>query len=226
MKYDDCLNKIIEENSNPKYAEFQSGLVPGIKIKGVKVPVLRSIAKQFSKFDDFLENVTLDNFEKISVACYYIGYTTKDIKTLSRRLEYILPYVDNWAVCDTFVSTLKILKTKNQEAYPVIEQYLKSTNDFTARFAVVCLLGYYINETNIVHLFEKIIPLQNRSYYLDMAIAWFVSVAFVKCRNQTLNLLKSNKLIKDVQNKSISKICDSFRVSTYDKEVVRALREK
>ncbi len=224
MKYDKELNKIILENIDEKYASFHSSLVPNTKIKGVTVPKLRKIAKNFAKYDDFLDNITLNNFESISVACYYIGYTTKDIENLKNRLNFILPYIDNWAICDTFVSSLKIIKKFKNEFLSVILKYLDSDSDFTVRFAIVCLLSYYIDENYIDDLFNRLIVLQNKNYYIDMAIAWFVSVSFIKCKEKTIKLLKSKKINKEVKNKSISKICDSFRVSKEDKEFVKTLR--
>lgn len=224
MKYDKMLNEKLLQNCDKEYAKFHASLVPNSTIMGVRIPVLRKIAKEFSRFDDFLENVSLDSYESVSVACYYIGLTTKDAVALKSRLEFILPYVDNWAVCDTFVSSLKILKTKGEEMFSTLINYLSSENEYFVRFSIVCFLSYYIDVSKIEFLFENIIPLQNRSYYIDMAIAWFVSVAFVKCREQTLELLKSKSLNKSVQNKSISKICDSFRVNDADKKIVKSLR--
>lgn len=222
-KYDEELNKKILENIDEDYAKFHSALVPNTKIAGVKVPLLREIAKHFSKCDDFLDNITLDSFEKISVACYYIGQNTKDLKTLKNRLDFILPHINNWAVCDTFVSSLKILKKEN--FIDEILNYLNSKNDFIVRFSIVCLLDYYISEDILDDIFKKLLTLQNRSYYIDMAIAWFVSIAFIKQREKTLKLLKSKRLNKIVQNKSISKICDSFRIDEKDKQLCKNLRK-
>lgn len=224
MKYDKILNEKVLQSIDKEYAKFHASLVPNSTIRGVRIPALRKIAKEFSRFEDFLENVSLDSYESVSVACYYIGLTTKDVDLLKTRLEFILPYVDNWAVCDTFVSSLKILKTKGEEMFSILINYLSSENEYFVRFSIVCLLSYYIDASKIEFLFENIIPLQNRSYYIDMAIAWFVSVAFVKCREQTLKLLKSKSLNKSVQSKSISKICDSFRVNDADKKIVKSLR--
>ena len=224
MKYDKQLNEKIDANSDEKYAKFHSSLVPNTKIKGVKIPVLRKIAKEFSVYDDFLKNITLDSYESISVACYYTGATTKNTEQLKTRLEFILPYINNWAVCDTFVSSLKILKTKKDEMYSTILNYLKSDSEFVVRFAIVCLLTYFINNDNIEFLLDKMVDLQNKTYYIDMAIAWFVSVAFVKCREKTLKFLQNERFKKNVQNKIISKICDSFRVSKFDKEIVKKLK--
>ena len=72
--------------------------------------MLRQIAKEFAVYDDFLQNVSLNSYENISIACYYIGITCKDYSGLQPKLDFILPYIDNWAICDTFVSSLKCLK--------------------------------------------------------------------------------------------------------------------
>ena len=146
MKYDELLEKKINENIDKKYKEFHSQIVPGTKVRGVRIPILRKIAKEFCQYDDFLENVLLNNYEAISVACYYIGLKTKDIKTLKLNLKFILPYINSWAICDTFVSSLKILKTKKEEFYETLQKCLKSENEFTVRFAIVCLLSYYIED--------------------------------------------------------------------------------
>ena len=223
MKYDKELEEKIVANCDKNYAKFHGSLVPNSIIRGVRIPVLRKIAKDFSTYDDFLENITLDNYESISVACYYVGLTTKDTTTLKQRLNFILPYINNWAICDTFVSSLKILKQKKEETFPIIKNYLKSKNEFFLIFCVVCFLDYYIDENEINYLLQTMLTLQNKTYYLDMAIAWFVSIAFIKCRKQTLKFLQDKKLNKNVQNKSISKICDSFRITKEDKLLVKKL---
>ncbi|MBO7526434.1 MAG: DNA alkylation repair protein [Clostridia bacterium] len=225
MKYDKELNEKITFYIDEEYSRFHAKLIPGVKIRGVKIPNLRKIAKDFCKYLDFLDNITLNNYEAICVACYYIGLTTKDEFLLKSRLDFILPLIDNWATCDTFVGTLKIFKQKNEKLLPIILDYLNSGSIFTKRFAIVCLLTYYIKDKTINDLFCKISKLQGEDYYIDMAIAWFVSVAFVKCREQTLKLLKSNALNSNVQSKSISKICDSYRVSKEDKVLVKTLKK-
>ena len=227
-KYDNELSKRINANIDADYAKFHSALILGKEIKGVRIPVLRQIAKEFAVYEDFLQNVSLNSYENISIVCYYIGLTCKDYSSLQPKLDFILPYIDNWAICDTFVSSLKCLKKDSENNFiPVIYDYLQCGQCFANRFAIVTLMTYYLKNGNLIEeIFNKIIVLQNADYYIDMAIAWLVSMAFVKDREVTLNLLKSNKLHPFVQNKSISKICDSFRVSKEDKEFVKTLRVK
>ena len=119
----------------------------------------------------------------------------------------------------------KILELIAQkEFYGTIQECLNSEKEFVVRFAIVCILTYYLDYVDTNILFDKLVFLQNRSYYIDMAIAWLVSVAFVKCKEQTLKLLKDKKLSAKVQNLSISKICDSHRVSQEEKVLVKTLK--
>lgn len=225
-KYDNELNKRINENIDADYAKFHSSLILGKKVRGVRMPMLRQIAKEFAVYDDFLQNVTLNNYENISIACYYIGITCKDYKMLQPKLDFILPYIDNWAICDTFVNSLKCLKKDSKNNFiPALYEYLQCGQCFAIRFAIVTFMCYYLKDSSLIEeIFNKIICLQNEDYYIDMAIAWLVSMAFIKDRDVTLKFLKSHKLLPFVQNKSISKICDSFRVLKEDKEFVKTLR--
>jgi len=78
-----------------------------------------------------------------------------------------------------------------------------------------------INDKNYLdYFFQSIDKIDNDSYYVNMAIAWFISVLFCKYRVRTLEYLKKNKLNDFIQNKAISKIRESFRVSTIDKKLV------
>ena len=67
--------------------------------------------------------------------------------------------------------------------------------------------------------------LDGKGYYNDMAIAWLVSVAFVRQREITLAYLQDDNLGEFTHNKAISKIHDSFRVSDSDKKYLKTLRK-
>lgn len=57
-----------------------------------------------------------------------------------------------------------------------------------------------------------------------MAVAWGLSVAFVKYQEKVLPILESKKLSSDVQNMTISKIRDSYRVDSKLKTYIKTLR--
>ncbi|MDE5995527.1 MAG: DNA alkylation repair protein, partial [Eubacterium sp.] len=61
-------------------------------------------------------------------------------------------------------------------------------------------------------------------YYVNMASAWALSVAFVKYREKVLPLIENSVLTKDIHNMTISKIRDSFRVDKETKAYLKTLR--
>ena len=94
---------------------------------------------------------------------------------------------------------------------------IKNAEGFYLRFFIVCLMNHYLDEANIEYAFSVCKSYDGKGYYNDMAIAWLISVAFVKMRDKTLDFIKEGKLSSFTLNKAISKIRDSFRVSREDK---------
>ena len=59
-----------------------------------------------------------------------------------------------------------------------------------------------------------------------MAIAWLISFAYIKQKEKTEKYLLSNNLDKFTLNKSIQKICESYRVNDEDKQKLRKLKKQ
>ena len=57
-----------------------------------------------------------------------------------------------------------------------------------------------------------------------MAIAWAISVAFVKFPETTIIYLKNNNLDDWTYNKALQKICESLRVSKETKKIIKAMK--
>lgn len=65
---------------------------------------------------------------------------------------------------------------------------------------------------------------QDAPYYVRMAAAWAVSVCYVKYPEKTYAFLKTDQMDVFTHNKSIQKICESYRVTKEQKAAVRALK--
>ena len=63
-------------------------------------------------------------------------------------------------------------------------------------------------------------------YYVQMAVAWTVSMCYVKYPEKTEAFLDSCSLDDFTYNKSIQKTCESFRVSAEDKARLRSKRRR
>jgi len=57
-----------------------------------------------------------------------------------------------------------------------------------------------------------------------MAVAWAVSVCFIKYQTNTYELLLNNQLDDFTYNKSVQKICESNRVDQQTKALIRKLK--
>jgi 3-methyladenine DNA glycosylase AlkD len=92
------------------------------------------------------------------------------------------------------------------------------------RFSIVCLLDYYINESYIDKLTCIVKEVKSNEYYINMALAWLISIMLVKEYDKTLPLLKDGALDLWVHNKSIQKARESYRLSLKQKEELRSLK--
>lgn len=210
------LNSLAEE----KYRDFQCKLIPNAKnILGVRVPILRKIAKDIAKGDwqTFLEDKNKESYEEIMLEGYVIGYAKMDIEKALKYLELFIPKIDNWAICDGSVSTFKFTSKNLSRVYEFINPYLKSEKEFEVRFAVIMLLSFYIVEEYIHEVLSIMEKIKNKAYYVQMAVAWTISVCYVKFPEKTEEFLLKNSLDDFTHNKSIQKIGESFRVENSDK---------
>lgn len=207
-----------------KYKEFHSSLCPNVeKIIGVRVPELRNIAKEIAKedYDKFLEQSKDEYYEELVLQGLVIGYAKISIQETFKYLKKFVPKINSWAVCDTTCSNLKITKKYMNEMWRFLEQYINSRNEYEIRFALVMYLNYYLTDDYIDEILQKIDKINNDKYYVQMAIAWLISFAYIKQKEKTEKYLQKNNLDKFTLNKSIQKICESYRVSEEDKARLR-----
>ncbi len=204
-----------------KYKEFHSSLCPGVDtIIGVRVPVLRKYAKELAKInwkENFI-NIQNDYYEEIMLQGMIIGIAIKDIKELKIYLEDFIPKIDNWAVCDVCCAGLKLTQKNQEEMWDFLQKYLKSNKEFEIRFGIVMLLDYYINENYIDRILKIFDNIKSDFYYVKMAVAWAISICYIKFPKETEEYLKNNNLDEFTYKKSIQKIKESYRVSKEQKQ--------
>ncbi len=222
------IRKKLFELQDLKYKEFHSSLCPNVdKIIGVRTPKLKEIAKQIAKEDykEFLQNAQDEYYEELVLQGLVIGYAKISIEDTFKYLEKFVPKINSWAVCDITCANLKITKKYMNEMWKFLEKYINSDKEYEIRFALVMYLDYFLTDEYIDNILRKIDKITNKEYYVQMAIAWLVSIAYIKQKEKTEAFLQNNKLDKFTQNKSIQKICESYRVSNEDKEKVRKYKK-
>ena len=65
---------------------------------------------------------------------------------------------------------------------------------------------------------------EREEYYVRMMVAWFFATALAKQYEATLPYLTQHRLPRWIHNKTIQKACESYRVPSGRKEVLRGLR--
>ena len=66
--------------------------------------------------------------------------------------------------------------------------------------------------------------LRSGEYYVNMMIAWYFATALAKQYDAVLPFLEQRRLDPWVQNKTIQKACESFRVPEAHKEYLKTLK--
>ena len=222
------IRKKLEELADKKYKEFHTGLCPNSnEIIGVKVPILREFAKEIAKnenIEEYLNNALDNSYEEILLQGMVLGNWKTDIETFTKYLKKFIPKINSWAVCDVSVAGFKITKKNMEYMWEFIQKYLKSNKEFELRFAIIMMLDYYLTEEYIDNVLEILKNIKNDAYYVKMAIAWCIQVAFVKFENKTMKFLKEENIDKWTYNKALQKILESYRVNENTKQIIRNMK--
>ncbi len=223
------IRKKLLELADEKYKKFQEGLCPNTNnIIGVRVPLLRNLAKEISKqnVENYLKNASNEYYEEIMLQGMVIGLNKCSVKQTCKYLKEFIPKIDNWAVCDVTVAGLKMVKNNQKEMLEFIKPYIKSKKEFELRFAVVLLLNFYITEEYIDLVIKTLNEIKHEGYYVKMAVAWAISIAFIKFPEKTMNFLKQNNLDDFTYNKALQKIVESYKVEEEMKEKIKRMKKK
>ena len=212
--------------SEDEYREFTSGLIPSERpILGVRIPKVREVVGLVPRdlIVEFLKvkPVTLEEVLARGFMIARLPYGE-----MLGWFDSQVNYIGDWCTCDTFCSVLKSVKKHLDEFLECkVERLLRDAREFAVRVGLVLLKCYYVDFGYLAVIFERVERLAGREeYYIRMAIAWLIAECFIKFPEETLAYLKVSKLPKWTYNKTISKICDSYRVDVEVKEMLRGMR--
>lgn len=213
-----------------KYRDFHSGLCPNINsFLGVRVPVLRNYARELMDEDwqETYKNIGNDFYEEIMLQGMMLGIAKIDIEMELQYLKEFIPKIDNWSVCDVTCAGLKFVKKNEDIVFEFLKKYLKSEKEFELRFAIVMLLDYYITDKYVDQVIDIMDNVKHtEQYYVKMAVAWALSIVYIKYPEKTMEYLQdgNNHLDKETYNKTLQKIVESNRVGKREKNKIRKMR--
>lgn len=226
MTVEEELWKMADEG----YRQFHGGLIPGsqLPIIGVRTPLLKKMAKELSKGDwrGYLADGKEDYYEEVVLKGLVTGMASMDKEERFRRIREFIPKITNWAVCDIFCGSLKTVRTYGDETWDFIKPYMESEKEYEIRFGVVMALDHFADEDYAEEAFQYFDRIRHDGYYVKMAVAWAVSIYFIKVPKMTMEYLEDNSLDDWTYNKALQKITESFRVDKETKEKIRSMKRK
>lgn len=218
----------LESLADPAYKEFNDKLLPGVSTAyGIRLPQLRQLAKRLLRGApvEYLRRLPPRTFEETMLRGMVIGGLKLSWEEKRPYVEEFLPHIDNWAVCDSFCGGLK---PRSPSDALMMWEFLKplytSTMEYEARFAAVMQLSHFVDREHLQEGFALLTAASHPGYYARMAVAWALSVWYVKFPKETRTLLEERILEPWVQNKAIQKVRESLRVSREEKDALLALK--
>lgn len=215
--------------SDEKYRAFSQKLIPEeTRILGVRVPVLHNLAKANRGRElellatmgtpCFMEEIMIDSFLYAQVAA------SMSYKNQIQYLEKLVPLLNNWALCDTCCASLKYVKKQREAYWPWLCEQACASSPWSQRFAVVMLLNYYLTNSYIDAVLELIEKVHSDHYYVSMAVAWAISICYIKYPAPTLEFIKTSQLPATTLNRAIRKIRESRQVDVVAKDMLTLLK--
>lgn len=222
------IQKRLLELSDEKNADFSAKLTPGIareKFLGVRIPASRKLAKEIikeNKHKDFLNSLPHKYYDENILHSILIS-EIKDYAECVKYIDEFLPYVDNWAVCDTM--SPKIFKSEHERLMSDILRWVNSDQTYTIRFGLEILMSHFLDNDFKKEYLEIPAKIKSNEYYINMMIAWFFATALAKQWDSTIVYIENGVLDKWVHNKTIQKARESYRITAEQKEYLKSLKK-
>ena len=226
----DYINEIREHLfslSDSSYKDFNSSLIPTLNkscMIGVRVPDIRKYAKEIKctdAADRFLNSLPHKFYEENLLHGYLIEFIS-DFDECINAINRFLPYVDNWAVCDT-VSPKVFSKNKDKLIY-FIYKWIKSKDTYTVRYGIGMLMRHYLDDQFKQEYPTLVANIKSDDYYINMMKAWYFATALAKQYDNVISYLENKKLDKWTHNKTIRKAIESYRITENQKQYLKILR--
>ena len=211
-----------------KYRDFTLPLLPNIDEKtfiGVRLPIIKKYAKELTKeeISAFLDELPHQYHEE-NILHAFILSNMKDYDAFIVQVDKFLPFVSNWSVCDTICN--KHLAKHKEPLLKEIYKWLQSKETYRVRYAVKCLMNYYLGEDFAKEHLEKVGEVKLEDYYVRMMIAWYLATGLAKNYDDFIKAIEERRFDTFTHNKTIQKAIESYRVSDEHKAYLKTLKIK
>ncbi len=222
MTYSEFIDKL-KGCAEEEFANFQRKLIfTDRKILGVRTPILRKIAKEFTQ-----DIKTLFTFPNEYYETVFIKLTVASLLPYEQFLPYLkecVALMDNWALCDSFKA--KCIKNHKGEFLGVLEKLFLHGGEYFERYVLVVLLAEYVEKEYLDTIKRYIQKANVEKYYVHMAAAWLTAEILIKEYDYGVTLLKEGVLPPKTHNRAIQKAIESYRINNEQKKYLRFLKIK
>ena len=224
----DKIKEYLLSHQDIKYRDFTLPLLPNINkdtFIGVRLPIIKKYAKDLDKNsrEEFLKTLPHQYHEE-NILHAFILSNIKDYDEFIDKVDKFLPYVSNWSTCDTICN--KNLNKYKPQLIKEIYKWLKSDELYRVRYAVKCLMNYYLNDDFKEEHLEKVREVKLDDYYVRMMIAWYLATGLAKNYDSFIKVIEEHQFDTFTHNKAIQKAIESYRVSEEHKTYLKTLKIK
>ena len=217
----------LRQRADEGYRAFHMRLVPNVepaRILGVRGPEVRALARSLAgtpEAETFLRELPHEYYEENNLHAFLLE-RERDYGALIEGLNRFLPFVDNWATCD---SLSPALFKKHPDGLPEQAlQWMQSDQTYTVRFGIGVLMRYYLDEGFRPEYAELVAAVRSEEYYVRMMVAWYFATALAAREEDVLPYLTGRRLDPWTHRKAIQKAIESNRITPERKQFLRTLR--
>ena len=228
MALSNIQRHLFEIRSDADYRALQQKIIPNVDpelIIGIRTPVIREYAKELRKsggYAEFIKKVPHKYFEEYMLHVMILN-DEKDYETAIRETERLLPYINNWAVCDQFVP--KVFKKHTDDLLEHIRVWLDSDLEYTIRYGMKMLMSFYLDEGFKPEYMEMVASSDRTDLtYVSLMTAWYFATALAKQYDAAVKVIEAKRLDKKTHNKAIQKAVESFRITDEQKKYLKTLK--
>lgn len=222
------IQKYLLSQADQKYRDFTLSLIPNVDEKtfiGVRLPIIKKYAKELNEKDrNIFLNSLPHQYHEENLLHAFILSNMKDYDMFLNYVNEFLPYVSNWSVCDTICN--KNLTKYRPQLIKEIYKWLKSNELYRVRYAVKCLMNYYLSDEFKEEHLLKVEEVKLDDYYVKMMVAWYLATGLAKNYASFIKPIEEKKFDKFTHNKAIQKAVESYRVSEEHKTYLKSLKVK
>lgn len=221
-------NKLFELQ-NQTLKKFNAKLIPNVSantVLGIRTPDLKKLAKQLfeqGEYNAFLQELPHTYLEENHLHTFIISHI-KDFDECILQVNKFLPFLDNWATCDSFKPT--VFRKNKIQLLKHIKEWLTSGQTYTIRFGVNMLMTHFLDQDFCPEYLDLVVNIKSSEYYVNMVRAWYFATALAKHYDDVIGIIEDKKLDVWTHNKTIQKAIESYRICDKQKVYFKGLKIK